>query len=172
MWQIPLLKLSHLPPVLRYYLSVSSHPSFICQGEISSSGSCLEVDTMRISSLPLGSLVTSTVAAVATTTNLFVSSYAGTISTLLLSPETIGGYSLTTTAVNTVAATNPSFLTRDELNGIVYSVDEGFSGPNGSVSSYSSSKSGKLTLLGRTVTLGGPVSSVVYNGGKGLALAH
>ena len=126
---------------------------------------------MRFSQIPLGGLVTTTVAAVATT-NLFVSSYAGTITSLQLSPAEIGGYSLKTVAVNTVAQTNPSFLNKDELNGIVYSVDEGFSGPNGSVSAYTASKSGDLTLLGRTVTLGGPVSTVVYNGGKGLALAH
>lgn len=126
---------------------------------------------MRFSQITLGGLVTSTVAAVATT-NLFVSSYAGTISTLSLSPEAIGGYSLKTTSVNTVAQTSPSWLTKDELNGIIYSTDEGFFGPNGSVSAYSASESGNLTLLGRTLTVSGPVSSVVYNGGKGLALAH
>ncbi|PVH82062.1 3-carboxymuconate cyclase-like protein-like protein [Cadophora sp. DSE1049] len=126
---------------------------------------------MRFSQIPLGGLVTSTVAAVATT-NLFVSSYSGTISTLLLSPEAIGGYSLKTVSVNTVAQTSPSWLTRDELNGVVYSTDEGFFGPNGSVSAYSASDSGELTLLGRSISVGGPVSSVVYNGGKGLALAH
>jgi 6-phosphogluconolactonase (cycloisomerase 2 family) len=126
---------------------------------------------MRFSPIPLGGLVTSTVAAVATT-NLFVSSYAGTISTLLLSPEDAGNFSLKTVSVNTVAQTNPSWLTKDELNGLIYSTDEGFSGPNGSVSAYSASNSGELTLLSRTPTLGGPVSSVPYNGGKGLALAH
>ncbi|KAL2070714.1 hypothetical protein VTL71DRAFT_13740 [Oculimacula yallundae] len=127
---------------------------------------------MRFSQIPLGGLVTSTVAAAATTSNLFVSSYAGTISTLLLSPESIGGYTLKNVAVNTVERTSPSWLTRDELNGVIYSTDEGFFGPNGSVSAYTSSATGDLTLLGRTTTLGGPVSSVVYNGGKGLALAH
>ncbi|KAK0119786.1 hypothetical protein ONS95_011218 [Cadophora gregata] len=123
---------------------------------------------MRFSQITLGGLVTSTVAA----TNLFVSSYSGNITTLLLSPEAIGGFSLKTVSVNTVAQTSPSWLTKDELNGIIYSTDEGFFGPNGSVSAYSASESGELTLLGRSISVGGPVSSVVYNGGKGLALAH
>ncbi|KAH6724950.1 3-carboxymuconate cyclase-like protein-like protein [Leptodontidium sp. MPI-SDFR-AT-0119] len=163
MWQIPLSKLSLLPPLLR---SLGFHNSFACQDQ----SRCV-VENMRLSQVPLAGLVTSTVAAVATT-NLFVSSYAGTVSTLLLSPAAIGGYSLKTVSVNTVAQTSPSWLTKDELNGIIYSTDEGFFGPNGSVSAYSASDSGDLTLLGRTITVGGPVSSVVYNGGKGLALAH
>ncbi|CZS89140.1 uncharacterized protein RAG0_00582 [Rhynchosporium agropyri] len=159
MWRIPLQSLTLLPSVLR---------SFVCQDQ----SSCFLADRMRFSQVPLGGLVTSTVAAVATTSNLFVSSYAGTISSLSLSPAAIGGYSLKTTSVNTVAQTSPSFLNKDELNDVIYSVDEGFSGPNGSVSAYTAADSGKLTLLGRSTTLGGPVSSVVYNGGKGLALAH
>lgn len=128
---------------------------------------------MRLSSsIPLGGLVTSTVAALASSANLYVSSYAGTITTLQLSHAAIGGYSLDTIAVSDAATTSPSWLEKDASNGVVYMSDEGLNTPNGSVSAYTTSKSGDLTLLEKYVSLPGPVSSIVYNGGKGLALAH
>lgn len=100
MWLTPALKLSFLPPLLLRYLGF--HHSFSCQEQNPSF-----VD-MRFSQIPLGGLVTSTVAAVATANNLFVSSYAGTISTLQLAPEAAGAFSLKSVAVNTVAQTSPS----------------------------------------------------------------
>ncbi|PBP18311.1 hypothetical protein BUE80_DR010779 [Diplocarpon rosae] len=121
---------------------------------------------MRLST-PLISVATS---AFTSATNLYVSSYAGTVSTLSLS-EAAGAYTLTTTSVNSVPDTNPSWLTKDERSGLVYLVDEGFTGSS-SVSTFSTSRAGELTLLGRSVTVSGPVSSTIYNGGKGLALAH
>ncbi|KIN00255.1 hypothetical protein OIDMADRAFT_125399 [Oidiodendron maius Zn] len=118
-------------------------------------------------SLPLSGLVTS-VAAV----NLYVSSYAGTITSLQLTQDTNGSYSLSQVAVNEDSAPNPSWLTKDEYNDIIYCVDEGLTVPNGSLASYKTSPSGELTKIDRHTVISGPVSSVVYNGGKGLALAH
>ena len=117
--------------------------------------------------LPLSGLVTS-VAAV----NLYVSSYAGTITSLQLTQDTKGSYSLSQVAVNEDSAPNPSWLTKDEYNDVIYCVDEGLTVPNGSLASYKTSPSGELTKIDRHTVISGPVSSVVYNGGKGLALAH
>ncbi|KAL3419776.1 YkgB protein [Phlyctema vagabunda] len=118
--------------------------------------------------LSLGSLVTSTALA----TNIYVSSYIGTITSLQLSQSAYGGYSLKTVAVNTGSAPNPSWITLDSKKRVLYCVDEGLTVPVGSLSSYSVSASGALTQKNRQSVVGGPVSSVIYNGGKGLALAH
>ena len=105
-------------------------------------------------------------------TNLYVSSYAGTITSLQLNQERDGAFSLTEVAVNNGSYPNPSWLTKDEHNAVVYCVDEGLTVPNGSLASYKTSKSGELTEIDRHSVINGPVSSVVYNGGKALALAH
>lgn len=122
---------------------------------------------MRLQPLSLSGLVTTSLV-----TNLYVSSYSGTISTLELSQNVNGSYSLSTVAVNTGSSPNPSWLTKDEYNSVVYCVDEGLSVPDGSIASYSTSSSGELTQIDRHSTPNGPVSSIVYNGGKGLAVAH
>jgi len=103
---------------------------------------------------------------------LYVSSYSGTISTLQLSQNVNGSYSLSTIAVNTGSPPNPSWLTKDEYNDVVYCVDEGLSVPDGSIVSYSTSSTGRLTQIDRHHTPNGHVRSNVYNGGKGLAVAH
>ncbi|KAI6711576.1 hypothetical protein JHW43_005854 [Diplocarpon mali] len=109
-------------------------------------------------------------AAVTSAARLYASSYAGTVSTLSLS-EAAGRYALTTTSDYTVLDTNPSWVTRDARNGHLYLVDEGFTGSS-SVASFAPAADGDLTRLGRSATVSGPVSSVVYNGGRGLAVAH
>jgi len=118
-------------------------------------------------SLPLSGLVTSAAAV-----NLYVSSYAGTITSLRLTQASNGSYSLSQVAVNEGSAPNPSWLTKDEYNDVVYCVDEGLSVPNGTLASYKTSTSGDLTQIDHHSVISGPVSSVVYNGGKGLAVAH
>ncbi|KAI9053059.1 hypothetical protein LZ554_003329 [Drepanopeziza brunnea f. sp. 'monogermtubi'] len=115
--------------------------------------------------LALCTVVTPAVAAV----NLYASSYSGAISSLSLSLEASGGYRLNTPSVVTEAGTSPSWLEKND--NVLYMTDEGFSGLS-YVSSYSTSESEELTFMGRGSTLSGPVSSVVYNGGKGLAVAH
>jgi hypothetical protein len=115
---------------------------------------------MRLS-LPLTGLVTSAVA-----TNLYVSSYIGTITSLQLVQSRNGSYTLSQVAINN--GSEP----KDEYNDIVYCVDEGLSVLNGSLASYRTSPSGVLTQIDRHSVINGPVSSIVYNGGKGLAVAH
>jgi hypothetical protein len=116
--------------------------------------------------LPLG-LVTS-----GATINLYVSSYVGTITSLQLSQHRNGSYSLNTVAVNHGSEPSPSWLTKDEFNDFIYCVDEGLSVPNGSLASYKTSKEGKLTQIDRHSVIKGPVSSIVFNAGKALAVAH
>jgi hypothetical protein len=128
--------------------------------------SALYQSIMR-ASLPLSGLVTSAAAV-----NLYVSSYAGTITSLQLNQASNGSYSLTQVAVNDGSAPNPSWLTKDECNGVVYCADEGLTVPNGTLASYKTSASGELSHIDHHSVISGPVSSVVYNGGKGLAVAH
>jgi len=123
---------------------------------------------MKLSYAPISSLLTTS--AIATT--LYVSSYAGTITSLQLSQTASGSYSLSQVAVNNGSAPNPSWLTLDEFNHVVYCLDEGLTVPNGSIASYSTSKSGELTQIDRHSVISGPVNSVVFNGGKALAAAH
>jgi hypothetical protein len=111
--------------------------------------------------------VTATIA-----TNLYVSSYIGTITSLQLSRYPNGSYKLETVAVNHGSEPNPSWLTGDEYNGIIYCADEGLTVPNGSLASYKTSTSGKLTQIDRHTVISGPVNSVIYNNGKALAVAH
>lgn len=148
MWQVPILNFASLQSL---WCTLSSS---VCP------------PAMRLS-LPLSGLVTSAVA-----TNLYVSSYSGTITSLELTSSPNGTYSLRQVAVNDGSEPNPSWLTKDKYNDVIYCVDEGLSVPNGSLASYSTSPSGKLTQIDRHTVISGPVSSVVYNCGKGLALAH
>jgi len=122
---------------------------------------------MKFQHLGLAGLVTSAVA-----TNLYVSSYIGTVNSLQLSQNPKCGYSLIEVAVNNGSAPNPSYLTKNEYSDVVYCANEGLSTPNGSITTYKLSQSGILTEIDNPVTVDGPVSQVVYNGGKGLAAAH
>lgn len=117
--------------------------------------------------LAVSSLATSSLAV-----NLYVSSYGGTITTIDLAAQINGSYSLTSVAVNKGSAPSPSWLTKDQFNDVVYCLDEGLTSPNGSIASYKTSSSGALTEIDRHSVISGPVSSVVYNGGKALAAAH
>ena len=155
MWQFPILtNVALLPPFLR---------------ALRFSQATLDVPdpNMRFHRLPLGSLVTSAVA-----TNLWVSSYVGEIASLQLSYLPKGGYSLTEVAVNDGSAPQPSWLTKNEYNDVVYCVNEDFGGPNGTIASYKPSGNGVLTQIDIHKTIIGPVSSVVYNNGTALAAAH
>jgi hypothetical protein len=149
MWQVPILNFASL------YSLLSSFPS-----------SVFTPTAMRLS-LPLSGLVTSAVA-----TNLYVSSYIGTITSLQLIPSPDGSYSLRQVAINNGSEPNPSWLTKDHYNDVIYCVDEGLTVPNGSLSSYKTSRSGVLSQIDRHTVISGPVNSVVYNDGKALAVAH
>ncbi|TVY60807.1 putative 6-phosphogluconolactonase [Lachnellula suecica] len=156
MWQAPIFAAFCLPTSLRSFGFAFLDSVLTCS------------DTMRLQHLPLAALVASTAAV-----NLYVSSYTyGEITSLKLSKSANGSYTLTTVATNNGSSPSPTWLEKDKYKDIVYGLDEGFTSPNGSLSSYKTSSSGVLTQIDRHLTLGGPVSSIVYNGGKGLAVAH
>jgi hypothetical protein len=117
--------------------------------------------------LPLGILLKSD-----KSTNLYVSSYAGTITSLQLNQELDGLFSLKEVSVSVGSQLNHSWLTKDDYNDVIYCVDEGLAAPNGSLASYKVARSGELSQIDQHTVISGPVSSVVYNGGKALALAH
>ena len=159
MWAVPLSNyLGSLPSILRSLGNSILTPL---------SNTCCWLKMRLIPLLPLSSLVTSGLA-----TNIYVSSYAGSITSLQLYQERNGAYSLNQIAVNNGSYPNPSWLTKDEYNDAVYCVDEGLTVPNGSLASYKTSKSGVLTQIDRHSLISGPVHSVVYNGGNALAVAH
>lgn len=159
MWLFPLSNyFGALPPTLCSFASIFLTPL---------SNACCWFKMHVSALLPLGGLVTSRLA-----TNLYVSSYAGTITSLQLNQERDGSFSLSEVAVNDGSYPNPSWLTKDEYNDVVYCVDEGLTVPNGSLASYKTSASGVLTQIDRHTVISGPVSSIVYNGGKALAVAH
>lgn len=122
---------------------------------------------MRVSTAPLCGLVTSSAAV-----NLYVSSYIGTITSLQLSTSAGGSFSLSQVGVTNGSAPSPAWMTLDEDNGILYVVDEGLTGPNGSIATYRTSSSGELAQTDRHSTISGPVSTVLFNGGKAIAAAH
>jgi hypothetical protein len=157
MWQVSALNIAIVPFLRSFGLSI-----FGC-----TSSALVWLCTCHPWRLPLDGLVFSSVVA-----NLYVSSYAGTITSLQLSRNDKALYSLNAVSFSTGSEPNPSWLTLDETHGVVYCVDEGLSVPNGSISSYKTSASGKLTPIDHHSVVRGPVSSVLYNGGKALAVAH
>jgi hypothetical protein len=108
------------------------------------------------------------------TTNLFVSSYIGTITTLQLSQYTNGSYSLKSLSVNNVTTDNPSWLMKDPYNGVLYCANEYLPNTvtNGSISAFKIGDGGVLTLLEKQKTVNGPVNTVLFNEGKNMAAAH
>ena len=106
------------------------------------------------------------------TTLLYVSSYAGTITTLNLT-QSPDGTTLTLVATSDGCSPNPSWLTLDSTNARLYCLDEGLDTLNGTLSSFEIQRSGALARLDKVETINGPVSAVVYgDGGRGLALAQ
>lgn len=104
---------------------------------------------------------------------LYSSSYGGSVSALDL---TLASAS-TPASLKIVASTkecspDPSWLTLDSAQSRLYCVGEGLNSRNGSLSAFATSSNGSLSLVNKVDTIGGPVSSVVYGSGQGLAVAH
>jgi 6-phosphogluconolactonase (cycloisomerase 2 family) len=113
-------------------------------------------------------------AAIASAENLFVSSYAGNITSLSLT-ETGGNYSLVPTAYNPDCGPNPSWLTIDPNRGLLFCMNEGLTAPNGSLSSFTINRDGTLNHIKNQTTISGPVNGVIYGnpaGQRAIALAH
>lgn len=114
-------------------------------------------------------------AAVPASTNLFVSSYSGTITTLSLTQSSSGTYSLTSKATSNGCAPNPSWLTLDYPNQVLYCLDEGLTSPNGTLSSYKINTDGSLKQVQKANTISGPVAGAFYQnpgGQRAITLAH
>lgn len=113
-------------------------------------------------------------AAAASATNLFVSSYAGNVTTLSLT-ESNGNYNLTPTSASPECGPNPSWLTLDANRGLLFCLNEGLTAPNGSLSSFTINRDGSLNHVKNATTLNGPVSGTIYgnpSGRRAIALAH
>ncbi|KAH6659535.1 Lactonase, 7-bladed beta-propeller-domain-containing protein [Truncatella angustata] len=108
-------------------------------------------------------------------TLLYVSSYAGTVTTLNLTLPSVDN---TTTAAleaissSTGCASSPSWLTLDSTKSVLYCTDEGLTTPLGSLSSFQTNSDGNLVQLDQLSVISGPVSAIIYGGGEGLALAQ
>jgi hypothetical protein len=159
MWHQTLFNFAFLAPLLR---SLGYHDS-----NCTDSVNCAS-EEMRLPSLIFNGLVPSVLA-----TNLYVSSYAGNITSLALSALPNGGYSLTASSViNAPLSDKPSWLTKDDEKNVLYGVDEAWDVPNGTVATFKTSPSGKLSVIDSKLTVGGAVSAVTYNKGKALVVAH
>jgi len=114
-------------------------------------------------------LVAATAATCAATTNLYVASYSGNVSTLALTDSGLD-FSSTTS----FCGPSPSWLTWDSFNRLLYCTDEGLNQPEGSVSSFKAADDGQLAGLGHQTTIPGPVSAVKFGTSfyRGLAVAH
>jgi 6-phosphogluconolactonase (cycloisomerase 2 family) len=118
--------------------------------------------------------VLSALSAAASATDLFVSSYAGDVTTLSLGRSN-GSYSLNATSASSECGPNPAWLTLDVSRGTLYCLNEGLTTPNGSLSSFTINRDGSLKHVQNTTTLNGPVSGVIYGhaaGDRSIALAH
>lgn len=120
-------------------------------------------------------LAASSLTTLTSATNLFVASYAGTVSTLQLTGKN-NNYSLSTTSVSNECAPNPSWLTIDASHGVLYCLNEGLTTPNGSLSSFIiEPRTGLLTHVQNTTVPSGPVNGVIFGppaGPRAIALAH
>ncbi|KAK3318548.1 YkgB protein [Apodospora peruviana] len=122
-------------------------------------------------SLAAGALAALALPSASSATLLYVTSYAGTVTTLNLTVTSPSAASLQSIATSTECGAQPSWLTLVGPN--LYCLDESWGQLNGSLISFTTSPTtGKLTLLDKATTIGGPVSAVVYGqGGAGLAIA-
>ncbi|TFB03612.1 putative 6-phosphogluconolactonase [Trichoderma ghanense] len=105
---------------------------------------------------------------------VYVSSYSQTVTTLNYTHgQNTGIQKLNPVAVSQGCSDNPSWLTLDATDSILYCINEGLNTPNGALTAFKTSASGSLQQLGQSSTPNGPVSGVVFgNNRHGLALAH
>ncbi|KAL9107489.1 MAG: hypothetical protein Q9227_007590 [Pyrenula ochraceoflavens] len=91
--------------------------------------------------------------------NLYVSSYAGTITTLSLLKDPDLNYTLTQTHSLETNTNAPSWLTLNHQNNVLYMIDEAVSARNGTLVSYKTSYAGALTEIQRLEALQGDISA-------------
>ncbi|TPX07321.1 uncharacterized protein E0L32_010743 [Thyridium curvatum] len=107
---------------------------------------------------------------------LYATSYSGIVHTLNLTlpaPGCNGAASLRAVATTDQCGGKPSWLTFNHDNSLMYCTNQGFGTPNGSLTSFQTSKDGSLTPLSQVVTPYGAVHASIYgDGGKGMVVAH
>ncbi|KAK4080306.1 hypothetical protein Trihar35433_1411 [Trichoderma harzianum] len=105
---------------------------------------------------------------------VYVSSYSQTVTTLNYTHgQNTGIQKLSPVAVSQSCSDNPSWLTLDSPDSILYCINEGLNTPNGALTAFKTTPGGTLQQLGQVSTANGPVSGVVFgNNRHGLALAH
>ncbi|KAI0161050.1 putative isomerase YbhE [Hypoxylon sp. FL1284] len=134
---------------------------------------------------PAGLLSLASLAGSASATLLYVTSYAGTVTTLNLTLAPSDGSAVPTGRAAGSAATletvsnstgcgpSPSWLTLDLPRNLLYCLDEGLNDPYGGVASFYAHDDGTLDTLNRLDIIQGPVSIAEFgDGGSGLAIAH
>ncbi|KAL8942138.1 MAG: hypothetical protein Q9216_001823 [Gyalolechia sp. 2 TL-2023] len=110
-------------------------------------------------------------------TRLYVSSYAGTITTFDLSKVGNASYQLAPLDTSTGCSPNASWLQIDVKHRNLFCLDEGFAVGNGTLTSFKikDDKNGSLSTVNHTVIPNAPVNSAIFNGPNGsqlLAVAH
>ncbi|KAI1775086.1 putative isomerase YbhE [Hypoxylon cercidicola] len=114
----------------------------------------------------------------ASATLLYVSSYAGTVTTLSLTLPDDDSAATTAATLETISNStdcgpNPSWLSLDYSKNFLFCLDEGFTGPYGGVTSFYTNDDGTLATLNKLDVIQGPVSIAQFGvGGHGLAIAH
>lgn len=104
--------------------------------------------------------------------NLYVASYAGNITSLSLIQKQDGSYNLSQTSTFNTSTHTPSWLTLNKQNNILYMVDEAVNNTNGTVVSYKTSYTGKLSEITRLEDIGGGVDVTFFASGSALAIPH
>ncbi|KAI1638102.1 YkgB protein [Biscogniauxia mediterranea] len=125
--------------------------------------------------IPPAGLLSAGLVGSSSATLLYVSSYAGTITTLNLTlPEgDTAAATLETVSTSTGCGQSPSWLTLDYSKSFLFCTDEGLTGENGGLSSLFTNSNGTLTHLSTLEVIVGPVAIAQYGvGGHGLALAQ
>lgn len=104
--------------------------------------------------------------------NLYVSSYAGAVTSLSLLKNPNETYTLSQTSNVETRTTSPSWLTLNHQNNIVYLVDEAVNARNGTIVGYKTNYNGQLTEIQRLQALEGGVYATFYGSGSAIAVPH
>ncbi|KAI0431623.1 Lactonase, 7-bladed beta-propeller-domain-containing protein [Xylaria sp. FL1042] len=119
---------------------------------------------------PAAAVTTGLLAGSTSATLLYVTSYAGTVTTL----DLVDGATskLETVASTTACGANPSWLTLDYPKSFVYCLDEAWGQPTGAITSFYTNANGSLVPLATAELIAGPVNIAEFGvGGHGLAIA-
>ncbi|KAB8276602.1 Lactonase, 7-bladed beta-propeller-domain-containing protein [Aspergillus minisclerotigenes] len=108
-----------------------------------------------------------------TASKLYAASYAGAVTTLELG-RSDAGYELKTISDTTDCGPSPSWLMLNDDKSLLFCLDEGLNGPNGTLTSFEVGSDGSLSKVHQLQTVLGPVQSHLYTAGDRtfFAVAH